>query len=323
MKVKFWGTRGSLPGSFSQKIYHERLKRVLALADKKDFSTEQAIEGFLESLPPELSTTCGTNTCCVEVDCDLNEYILCDAGTGIRDFAVDYMKRGLFKKPAVFHIFMTHLHWDHIQGFPFFTPIYIPGNKVIVHGYHHEMANMFQNQMKPPCFPVFLEKLDAEVIFDIQPPCTPFQIGDLAISSLQQYHPGISYGYRFEHKGKSFVYSTDSEHTENSHYGSDPFIDFFDHADLLVFDAMYSLADANINKVSWGHSSNIMALKLAALAKVNHLLLFHHEPTRSDQELFEFLRDTEVYRQIYHRDKGLDDYPRKISLAYDGLVVNL
>ncbi len=217
------------------------------------------------------------------------------------------------------------MHWDHIQGFPFFIPAYVPGNTIIIHGYHYNIEENFKKQMNPPCFPVPLEALDAKIVFDIKMPWEVFDVCGYKIQSIQQNHPGISFGYRFEKNGKAIVYSTDCEHTENAHEEGYPFINFFKNADVLIFDAMYSLADASIMKANWGHSNNLMGVKLAAKSQVKHLILFHHEPTRGDLELDKFLQNTVKYAEIYHKERQAEDpiFPNKVSLAYDGMVLEI
>lgn len=329
MKVKFWGTRGSLPSTFTTAHLQQFLKKSLAhaLDEKTGIKPGQSIDDYIATMPFNLTNTYGVNTSCITIESGVeNEYIICDAGTGLRDFGLAYAKSGLMGKPATFHLFLTHLHWDHIQGFPFFVPIYVPGNKIIIHGYHHNIEEYITKQMNPPCYPVPLGALGAEIIFDVKLPWETFDICSFSIRTIQQNHPGISFGYRFEKEGKVVVYSTDCEHTENAHEDGYPFIDFFRNADILLFDAMYTLATASVLKVNWGHSNNFMGVKLASKAKVKHLFLFHHEPTSDDDLLNQFLANTITYAEFYHKErkaKASDRYPLKISLAYDGQEVDI
>ncbi|OHE73275.1 MAG: hypothetical protein A2007_06510 [Verrucomicrobia bacterium GWC2_42_7] len=323
MKIRLWGTRGSLPASFSQDKLREKLVGTLMAAQGQSFDSQKAIEEFVDhKLDRTLSSTCGTNTCNIEIEYKENEFILCDAGTGIRDFSYEFYKTDP-KRVGTFHLFMSHLHWDHIQGFPFFGPIYHKGNRVIIHSYHQKTQQVFKNQMSSPCFPVDFKQLGAEVIFDIKTPGSPFELDGMKVIGIQQYHPGLSYGYKFENKeGKKVVYSTDCEHTEKAHEEGYPFVDFYKDADVLIFDAMYSLTDASVNKAEWGHSSNIMGVKLAARAKAKHLIIFHHEAIRSDFELEDFFVHTKKYSDLYNKERNIPHgYPEKISLAYDGMII--
>lgn len=321
MKIKFWGTRGSLPASMMADRIRNKITKVLQAAQGQELDTPAKIDQFIDKLPFAVKGSYGTNTPCVEIDNPGGAAIICDAGSGIRDVGVRAVKKGDTKE---YHIFLTHLHWDHIQGFPFFAPAFVEGNKITIHTYHPETEDCFRMQMHGPVFPIPLDALPAEIIFDLQPPCTPYEIEGFKITAKEQNHPGTSYGYRFEKAGKAFVYSTDSEHKEEAYDQDYPFIDFFRDADLLVFDAQYNLTDATFAKANWGHSSNVIGVELAARAQAKRLALFHHEPTSSDTALEEFLHNTEKYFSIYHQESAEEkQYPLEIMLAYDGLEIEL
>ncbi len=330
MKVFFWGTRGSLPASFRAIDCREKVFKILEAARGEDLPDGEAINNFIDTkLPFSVAGTYGTNTSCIEIRNDLptDEYLLCDAGSGIRDFAHQHMISGRGQKPATFHILMTHLHWDHICGFPFFVPAYIPGNRVIFHGYHEEIPDAIKHQMDTPCFPVPFKFMGADIEFDIMPPCQPLQLCGFDITSLEQNHPGKSYGFRFAKDDKCIVHSTDSEHKEDAYDEDYRFLKFFHEADLVIFDAQYSLAEATFTKADWGHSSNVLGVELAARSDVKHLCMFHNEPTATDTELEEFLLNTRMYSEIYHsehqKDPGAGRFPQKVSLAYDGLEIEV
>lgn len=328
MKVHFWGTQGSLPAPFTASTIREKVFRALEAAKGKPLDSAESINAFIdEELPFAVSGTYGSNTSCIQLDNPGGAYILCDCGSGLRDFGLSLINAGLAKEPATYHIFMTHLHWDHLQGFPFFVPAFIKGNRIIIHSYHEETETCFREQMKAPVFPVPFDALAADIEFDIQPPCTPYNIEGFEVSAIKQNHPGVSYGYRFAKDGKIIVYSTDSEHKHEAYEPNYPFLDFFRDADLVIFDAQYTMADATFTKANWGHSSNVMGVELAARAGVKTLAIFHHEPTSSDQALDEFLFNTRMYCNIYHQEAGAklgpELFPKNIILAYDGLELDV
>src|SRR5262249_31455473 len=150
------------------------------------------------------------------------------------------------------------LHWDHIMGFPFFTPAFVSGNRILIYGCHELLEHAFRRQQDEPSFPVGFDRLAASIEFVQLVPGRRYQIAGMAVTAMRQSHSGDSYGYRFERGGGSVVYSTDSEHKLADPQETEAFVSFFKSADLVIFDAMYSLADAVSVKEDWGHSSNIV-----------------------------------------------------------------
>ncbi len=321
MKVLFWGTCGSLPAS----VRAETVRRKIAAAIKglggRRLVTDEEIEGFItRDLPFSTAGTYGTNTSCVEITGG-GEYLLCDAGTGLRDFGNHVLGPGAGERPErpeCFNIFLSHLHWDHIQGFPFFTPAYLEGRRITVYGGHEEIEKSLARQQSSPNFPVPLEFMKADIRFRRLKPGRAYNVAGFRVTCIAQNHPGRSYGYRFEKAGRSVVYSTDSEHKEDAYREDYDFLRFFRGADLLIFDAQYDLLEAIHTKENWGHSSNIIGVELSVRAGVKHLCLYHNEPTMNDEKLDTFLEETQRYASHYAAS-----YPLKISLAYDGLVIEL
>jgi phosphoribosyl 1,2-cyclic phosphodiesterase len=214
---------------------------------------------------------------------------------------------------------MSHLHWDHIMGFPFFTPVYIPGNRIVIHGCHEELELAFRRQQAAPCFPVDFDQLAATIEFDVMTPGRRYEIAGLGVTAKRQRHAGDSYGWRFEHDGRAFVYTTDSEHALGDDSERAAFVDFFRGADLVVFDAMYSLAEAISVKADWGHSSNIVGVELCQAAGARRLCLFHHEPAHDDSQIARTLAETRRFEEITREDR----IPLEVSAAYDGLEIAL
>ena len=328
MRVYFWGTRGSLPASITAETVRTKIIRAIKEAKTRSFQNDNEIEAFVDAeLPFTVSRSYGSNTSCVEIR-NGEEYVICDAGTGLRDLGNSHMKlieQGLQRKNgSVFNIFISHFHWDHIQGFPFFTPAYIPGNKVRVYGFHRNLKSFFTRQQNQPFFPVPLPSMSADIEFIVLKPEKTYEISGYSVSGIQQKHPGTSYGYRFRKDGKTVIYSSDAEHKTS--YDSSardenyPFLDFFKEADLLIFDAQYDWNEAVLSKEDWGHSSYVAAVELAVKANVKHLCLFHNEPAYSDERLDVLLEDTRNYLRIYNDHKP---HPMKVDLAYDGFELEV
>lgn len=275
------------------------------------FKEPSQVDTFIDKLSYSIQGTYRSNTSCIQIDTGSKDIILCDAGTGIRDYALSLPQNAA---PCTYHIFISHLHWDHIQGFPFFSPAYTEGNRIVFHGFHKETETVLRRQMEAPCFPVPFESMQASIEFDIRSEGDSFDLGDIQVRGIRQKHPGDSWGYRFEHKGQSIVYSTDSEHTLDKPQMECPFIDFFKGADILIFDAQYTRKQVANEKRNWGHSDHNTAIELAGRAGVGQLVLFHHEPGYTDTEI-EGMCD-EALRAA--RNSGCP-LPAHVMLAYDGL----
>jgi len=215
-------------------------------------------------------------------------------------------------------VFMSHLHWDHIMGLPFFSQAYIPGNRIIIYGCHAQLREAFVRQQAEPSFPVDFAVIAAQIEFVQLTPGVTREVAGLRVTAKEQLHAGDSYGYRFEQGDQAVVYSTDSEHKLEDEALTQGFVDFFRNADLVVFDAMYSLADAISVKADWGHSSNIVGVELCQLAGVKHLCMFHHEPAFGDADIARVLADTRRFEEITRTGA-----PLQVTAAYDGLVVTL
>jgi phosphoribosyl 1,2-cyclic phosphodiesterase len=234
----------------------------------------------------------------------------------LRRFGHQAIERHGRGSPQTYHFFMSHAHWDHIMGFPFFTPAYFPGNRIFIYGGHAVLEEALRRQQSPPSFPVTFAALRADIEFIRLEPGHQYELAGMSVRMMQQRHGGDSYGYRFESKGKTVVYSTDSEHRMSDVAETTNFVEFFRGADLVIFDAMYSLADTMSVKADWGHSSNIAGVELCQMAGVRQLCLFHHEPMHDDEAIDRLLAETRRMEEITRTAE-----PLAISAAYDGMEI--
>lgn len=315
----FWGTRGSLPVSLSHRDVREKIVAALTAANGKNFKTRTALDEFVDNLPFSVAGTFGGNSSCVEIVGDSNDHFICDMGSGARPLGQAKIARFGVPNPQTYHIFISHLHWDHLMGFPYFAPMYIPGNRIVVHGCHPDLEQAVRLQMQSPNFPVDYAMAGAKIEFDIMVPDQPRYISGINVTPKLQMHAGDSYGYRFESLDRTVVYSTDSEHKLENPGEHAEFSQFFRKADLVIFDAMYSLAEAVSVKADWGHSSNIVGVELCQAAAVKRLALFHHEPVHDDKQLSRLVAETRRLEQITRGSRA----PLEIISAYDGLTIDL
>ena len=320
MKVRFWGTRGSLPAPLDASALQKKMAAVLCKAGGRSFASLADAETWLRNeLAYPLAHTFGGNTPCVEIlptnaDEDRNEYLLCDLGSGARVFSNAALKRHGRRDPQTYHVLMSLVHWDHIMGFPFFTQAYVPGTRIIIYGGHADLETAFRRQNAAPSFPVDYAMLAATIEYVCLEPGRRYDIGGFAVTATKQRHVGDSYGYRIERDGKCVIYSTDSEHPLDAPEEWDRCINFFRDADLVIFDAMYTLAAAATIKREWGHSSNVVGVEMCQMAKAKHLMLFHHDPALDDDALVAMLEETRRFETITRGDHAV-----QVSSAYDGL----
>ena len=321
MLIRFWGTRGSLPVALTWRDVRDRLARALVAANGRGLDTMEKAQAFAEEqLGFPLRHTFGGHTSCVELeppDAEPDEYFVCDMGSGARPFG-EHVAARQAGRPATINVFMSHMHWDHIMGFPFFGPAYVQGNHIRIHGCHEALEHAFRRQQEPPSFPVPFSQLGAEIEFVHLAPGQVHRLPAFTVTPQLQQHSGDSYGFRFESHGKSLVYTTDSEHKLDDHRARQKIVEFFYQADLVIFDAMYSLAEAVSVKADWGHSSNVVGVELCQAARARKLALFHHEPANDDEAIERILRETRRLEELTRDGQRLE-----VIAAYDGLEIEL
>jgi phosphoribosyl 1,2-cyclic phosphodiesterase len=317
-RVRFWGTRGSLPVALTASQVRARIVHALRGAAGRTLASDDAIDGYVDSLGFDVAGTFGGHTSCMQIDTGDPAYVICDLGSGVRPFGQAVLAQHGPASPKHYDIFMSHVHWDHIMGLPFFAPAYIPGNRIVIYGGHEALEMALRRQMDRPSFPVDFSALKADIRFVHLAPDQRHDVAGMAVTLLRQRHAGDSYGYRFEKNGRTVVYSTDSEHKLGDAREAQRFVAFFRDADLVVFDAMYSLAESISVKADWGHSSNVVGVELCQAAGVAHLCLFHHEPASDDATLTALLADTRRLEEITRAGR-----PLRVSAAYDGLEIAL
>ena len=255
--MKFWGVRGSIPTPGPATVYY------------------------------------GGNTSCVEIRAD-GELIVLDAGTGIRPLGLSLAEE--FKtEPINLSVLLTHAHWDHIQGFPFFLPAYQAKNHLRVLGFEGArlgLASTLAGQMESPYFPIGLNEMPGNIhIEELQ--SFDFKIGSIHVQACATNHPGLAVGYRLTTSTGSIAYIPDNEPFTPAQTGSSPqisearnlkFIEFVHDTDVLIIDSQYDCEEYNAH-IGWGHGCLDEVVKIAMAARVKHLFLFHHDPSHDDAKV--------------------------------------
>lgn len=318
MKIHFWGTRGSIPVSLTTQDIRHKLACALQSANGRTFNNRAEIDQFIAGLGFDVSGTFGGHSSCIQLVTDRPEHFILDLGSGVRPLGQHLLQCHGPANPQVYHIFLSHFHWDHIMGFPFFTPAYLPGNRLVIHSGHPNAEYALRRQQEEPSFPVGFDHFGADVEFVLHTPGVPQTVAGMTVDVKKQHHSGDSYGWRFDYQGSRVVYSTDSEHHVEDSVERESFVSFFRNADAVIFDAMYSLADAISVKADWGHSSNIVAVEMCLAAHAKRLFLFHHEPAHNDTQIEQIQQESRRYEEIMR-----EDHPLEVRSAWDGLVVEL
>ena len=263
MHVRFWGTRGSIP-----KPGHHTLRF-------------------------------GGNTSCVEVRTAADTLVIIDCGTGLHDLGQALMSAG--KAAVSGHILVSHTHWDHIQGIPFFAPFFVPGNEWDIYapkGLGQSLQDTLAGQMRYAYFPVRLDQMGAKIRYHelIE---GDFQLGDVSVRTQYMNHTALTLGFRLEADATVLVYASDHEpFSRNLASGKGEILgqdrrhcEFLSGADLVIHDAQYTLGEY-ADKIGWGHSTVEYAVGMCRAAGAANLALTHHDPLRTDHALEEIIGNT-------------------------------
>jgi anti-anti-sigma factor len=323
MLLKFWGTRGSIPAPIKPGHIESKILAALLAAGKQkiDLADAAALQEFVRNLSLEASTA-GGNTTCVTVEFE-DKLIIFDAGSGIRELG-DYLmsssderarKFGFNRGKGHASLFFTHTHWDHIQGLPFFKPIHVPGNVFDIYHVHEHVPQTLIRQMEAVFFPLQFDQIGATLHFHQMQEGQQIKLDHVMISNTELKHPGKAYAYRIEADNATAILATDGEYQSLDNIDTVKYRNFYANADVLIFDAMFSVRESFV-KQDWGHSSALIGADIATEAKVKQLLLFHHDPATTDTELLQILRQTKEYIERIGS-------PLKVMIATEGLELSL
>ncbi len=274
----FWGVRGSIPAPLDGPEYRRRVHEVLVLArqlwaeNPKLTPTE-----VLEQVPPDAVTLVGGETTCIELRSGDDQLII-DMGTGARRLGYDMMVRS---QARPIHILMTHTHWDHMQGWPFFIPGYLPTSELHFHSLLADLEHRFEGQQVEYFFPVEFQAMASKRSFHHHRSGESFTVGPFEILVQELPHPGGAAGFRVNAGGRSVVIAPDCEIPLGGDMG--PLASFFQGTDTLVLDGHHSGEEARAGGTG-GHGAPGPAAKLAAKAGVQRLVLTHHAPFRIEKE---------------------------------------
>lgn len=347
MRVKFWGVRGSLPAPLTKE---QLLAKQEALIKKvlEDRPDPERVREYLESLPMALAGTYGGNTTCISVEARDSPLIVMDAGSAMRDLGNTLIGRLFSNKhfnPLCSteegmrdaHVFFTHYHWDHLQGFPFFAPAFIgiKGKRAQIHFYGKKntmstISDVLEGQQEYPTFPV--DWGDMPCAKEYHELCRmasrPVRIGRAVVSYAELTHPNSVFAYRVDsgdgEDSKSVVIATDTEHKDSP----DPrLVQLAKDADILYYDGQYTpeeyVGQKGPNKFDWGHSTYEWAIRNALAAGVRTVVIGHHDPAASDQKLDDIAARAEGFKEQQLELEENQGKNLEVVMAYDGLEQTL
>lgn len=319
MYVRFWGVRGSVPTAINHEEVKVKLEKALNYATPSDLLSPENVDEYINSLPLSVRGTFGGNTTCVELRTDKGDIFIIDGGTGLARFGHQLMNdENIRSGGAIFRLFLTHTHWDHIQGVMFFGPFFVPQNKVHFYSSFSDIKDRLRYQTPPTHFPITFEDLPVDKEFHFIPEGEQSTVNGIVISSKAVRHPGTAYSYKFTQKdGKSFVFCSDAEFSLEVMSDISSYIDFFKNADILVFDTQYTFVDS-LQKIDWGHSSVQVATDIAIKSNVKKLILFHHDPSYSDDNM-----DAMTIQALKYREMMAPSHQLEIETAYEGLELTI
>ena len=312
MKVRFYGVRGSIPAPVSSQQIQSKITAVIQRISAKDIVSADAREKFISELPSWIFGTAGGNTSCIELRGNDNTEVVLDAGTGIRVLGKSS------DKPAhkTYNLFLSHLHWDHIQGLPFFDPAYASDTSLNIYSCTEGTEEYLRAQQRSPYYPAGFEKFTKNITFRTVAPGSTFMVGGLTVSACEMSHPGRSFRFSFSENGKKFVYATDVELAQSDFDSTPAHEAVFRNADFIVLDAQYTVEEL-YRKISWGHSSFCYAIDFAVHWGIKNVYLFHHEPMYDDKKLHSILTAARWYaKYIVHSDVN-------VFLAEEGLELDI
>lgn len=332
--VRFWGVRGSVPAPISNARIEDKTVEVARKAwmqfrVREGHVSDDEFREFIRTLPFASRATYGGNTTCVEVRCD-GDLIILDMGTGLRELGLGLMKETFDNKGLRGTILQSHVHWDHIQGYPFWSQVYMPrkhfDNYFTFYGgldWNKSLEEVLRGQMNPPMFPVEHREIEQtamrmswNTVFDGKEISIPHSKGgDIRVLCRKLNHPQETYGHRIEYAGQSVVFCTDHEPFGGGALHR-PLIQLAKDADLFITDCQYTCdeyvgAKGRVQKMGWGHSFPQYIAQIAEEARAHAIVTTHHDPEADELAIEAIAAQVEEICGI------------RTTPAHEGLVITL
>ena len=317
MKLKIWGSRGSIPAPLTPKELELKTEKVLRDFCQSASYGQKDIASFLATQKIASGHSFGGNTTCVEL-ISKNSLII-DGGSGLRLKGNDLMSGPCGKGKGEVHIYMTHFHWDHIMGIPFFLPIFIPGNQIHFYSADPSLEQAIKLIFTKPYFPVPFSALASNIHFHQLKPREATIIEGFEVVPYQLDHPDPCWGARISCDGKNYAHVVDNEGRRVSRKDLGADLPLYQNIDLMYFDAQYSFEDM-LKRIDWGHSSAFIGMDIAFREKIKKVIFTHHDPIATDDQLLQVI---EADKEYYDIQQKVSDHKFEWMLAYDGLELDI
>ncbi len=323
MKLHMWGTRGSLPRAITHDAFVGLVDRYAKDAEKAGLTTISEFRNAIRDGDLSTPLVYGGNTTCNEISYKNQRYFV-DMGTGLAEASSSVMAQGRTE----FIIFLTHMHWDHIMGLPFFVPLYIPGSKITIYHVHPGAPDAVKIQFNGVNFPVKWDQLGATVEFKHIKLYEKVRFDGMEVSTFALDHPGGAFGYRFDADGYSLAIGVDGEYKRITAKDLGKDLPAYQNLDLLVFDGQYEM-DELASRYDWGHCSPPIGVDLAMREGIRNIIITHHDPRATEEKSQRMLAQARQHRNTniashaelwasLNQAKGPE-----IHLAYDGMEFDL
>lgn len=324
LHLKFWGVRGSLPSCQSPKEWVNSVSHSIGDFFRSGYSHPDQIKEYIAKQSIENLGGFGTHTTVVEVNSNQQQIII-DGGSALANLGNQMMKGPAGQGKAEIHIFMTHFHWDHVLGIPFFPPHFVKGNVIHYYAVQPELEDIVRLKFRKPLFPVSYESLPCTIKFHQLEPRQTVKVGDIEVTPYQLDHPDPCWGFKVCHGGKTYAHCVDTEATRVTRESLGLDLPLYQGVDVMYFDAQYTLPELT-DKSNWGHSAAQIGLDLAFREGIKRVVFAHHDPGATNQQIQELHRETLSYflwRQNSASTNRIELPKVEWQYGYEGLELDL
>jgi phosphoribosyl 1,2-cyclic phosphodiesterase len=317
MQVKFWGVRGSLPQSNETLEWVNHFKRLMTQFFEAGYSKSTEIDLFVAKKPVVEIGGYGSATTCVQVSSPDGNLII-DGGSGLKKYNDSLALNAFVEKEH--HILLSHFHFDHTMGIPYFIPHFLKGHKVHYYSPDQNCEKQVKALFKKPTFPVPFEQLSAEIIFHHIKPYEKYQIQNFTVQAFSTDHSDACYGFKItSSNGKSYSHAVDNEIIRRSANDLKEDAGLYQNTNLLYIDAQYSELDM-IEKKGWGHGTSQRAFEICRHFNIEQVLLGHHDPSADISSLQKLSDQAQVY---FEKNPLPDEVKLRWALAFEGMTIEL